>query len=354
MRHLLLILFFVSGPLYLSAQQVSGDSILASERAIDRPITMHKGQLRSTGGYGLNFISRRYDIRGESVDLAEDGIANSIRHRFAVDLRYGVNDYIQINTAIGYSTETVRQKTDYIVPSGPEPMVSHDVTRRYTGLEDLYVGVDLRAPLKTRKVDVAVALGLTLPLSPFEQEKPKHSFQSAEGQADAIHQFIYRYEYPRGTGITVARLGSFIKYRTARWAFSGRVDYAHGLKEGSGVEWRHQLNDDGTFDYRRDTFTYRLADSFSYYGELEYQAGRWLDVFLNASGHTAYRGWTSSQEDLKVATPYETSWVVSPGAEIMVTPRWWVRGRIDFSVAGKSFEAPLSTHVSAMYNVFPF
>jgi hypothetical protein len=145
-----------------------------------------------------------------------------------------------------------------------------------------------------------------------------------------------------------------LKYRMNKWAFSGRVDYTHGLKEGRSVAWRHQLNNDGTFDYRQDTFTYRLADSFMYYGEVEFQARRRLDIFLNVSGHTAYRGWRTTQDDLKVATPYQSSWVVTPGAEILLTPKIWLRERINFPVAGRSYEAPFSLETSLLYNVFPF
>jgi hypothetical protein len=97
-----------------------------------------------------------------------------------------------------------------------------------------------------------------------------------------------------------------------------------------------------------------MPDSFSYFAEAEYQPLPWFDIFLNVSGYTSANGWTSHQDDLKVALPDQAFIVVSPGFEIIVTPRLWLRERIDFSVAGKNYEAPFSFQTTVIYNFFPF
>jgi len=228
------------------------------------------------------------------------------------------------------------------------------VLREYSGLEDLFLGLDLRAPFKTRKIDLAVTLGVSLPLASFEPKQPEHTFEFVDEGGTTMNQFTYRYYYPLGKGITIAHLGGMVKYRTSQWAFSTRMDYQHGLKDGKSFEWRHQLNSDDEFEYRQDPFTYRLPDSFTYVAEIEYQPLPWFDIFLNVSGYMASKGWTSSLEDLKIALPEQSFTMVSPGFEIIVTPKLWLRERINFSVAGKSYEAPFGFQTSVIYNFFPF
>ena len=332
------------------AQTIPGDSLLANERAIDRPLTLHAGQLRLTGAYGLAILSRRYDLYGDAMSLNDEGLS-STRHRLLFDIKYGVNDFIQVNIANAYSKNVVRERTQYIAMD-PDPVVSHDVVKNHSGTEDLYVGVDMRAPLKTRKVDIAVTLGATLPTASYEPTVPEHSFESTRRDGDQIHKFTYRYHYPQGKGVTVASAGTMIKYRLAKFAFAARVDYAHGLTDGKSYEWRHQLTDDGTFEYRKDPFTYRLPDTFLYFAEIEYQPIPRLVVFAGGYGHTAFRGWTSSEEDLKVAVPYQNSWMISAGAEIIINRRLWVRERITLPVAARSYDAPVSFETTVMYNLF--
>ena len=120
----------------LAAQVSPGDSLLANERAIDRPLTLHEGQLRLTGAYGLAILSRRYDLYGDAISLTDAGLS-STRHRLLFDIKYGVNDFIQVNFANAYSRNMVRQRTQYIVPIDPDPVVSHDVATDDAGIEDL-------------------------------------------------------------------------------------------------------------------------------------------------------------------------------------------------------------------------
>jgi hypothetical protein len=351
MKKFLLCLFLFGHAATSTAQTLAGDSILAAERSIDRLITLHARQLRITGGYGLDIVSRRYQENGETIRLRDEGFS-SVRHRISVDLKYGINDFIQVNAAIGRSMNVLREKTHYITPASPEPVVAHQVLKKYSGLEDLYLGVDLRAPLKTRKVDAAITLGAHL--AAYEPAQPDHTFVAVQEDDEDVHRFTYRYNNRMGTGVTVARLGGMIKYRAAKWAVAARADYQHGLKVGKSFEWRHQLNHQNSFEYRKDPFIYQLRDALSYFAEVEYQPLTWLDFFLNASGYTSRDGWTSSEQDLKIAMPDQTHFVLSPGVEVIVTPRLWLRGRVNFSVSGESHEAPLAFQTSLMYNVFPF
>ncbi len=351
MKRLLLSATLLAAPFFTMAQTLSGDSILANERSIDRPITLHARQFRITGGYGLSIIARRFDGNAESVRLRDEGLA-SIRHRFNVDIKYGINDFIQLNAAIGHASNVVREQTRYIFPINEEPTIVQDVLHEYKGIEDLYVGLDLRAPLRTRKVDIAITFAATFPVANAVPDMPRHSFEAVEEGGFPYHKFVYRHYHSMGQGVMVGQVGGMVKYRSSTWAISARADYRHGLEEGQSHVWRHQL-DDGRFEYMKRPITYRIPDANYYFVEGEYQPLPWFDLFMIVSGHTAFKGWTSTADNLRVATPYQTSWVVSPGFEIIVTPRLWLRERINIAVAGKNYEAPLSFQTTMMYNFFP-
>lgn len=351
MRRLIL-LFVLTGTVTASAQKLPGDSLLANERSIDRPITVHDGQLRITGHYGFAEVSRAFDAYAEPVSLPN--VTSAVAHRFSLDVKYGLTEFVQFSAALARTQQVVREETIYIDPQDSDPVIAHEVINDHSGFEDLYIGFDLRAPLKTRRVDLMLIVGAHLPTSRFDAQQPDHSFRTSGTESEPVHHFTYRYKYARGRGITVARIGGMTKYRSRQWAISGRVDYEHGLVDGSGIEWRHQFEPGSGFEYRSIPYTFRLPDLFVYFMEVEYQARPSLDLFINCSGWTAFRGWMSSIDDLKVAIPYRTVLVCSPGAEVLLTPRLWVRGRANIAVTGKNTEAPLGVEATVMYNIFPF
>lgn len=347
------LLFLVAFPAALSAQKLPGDSLLANERSIDRPITVHRGQLRLTGDYRFSILSKEFDAAGELISLREAGSA-SISHRVALDVKYGLSEFIQLSASIARRQHRLSHRTEYIYPEDADPVISHQIINDHSGLEDLYVGVDLRAPLKTRSLDLALTVGAHLPTARFEARAPRHSFKSSGPDTDPVHHFTYRYYFPAGRGITVGRVGGMAKYRSRTWAISGRIDYEHGLVDGNGIDWIHQFDTESGFEYRRVPYTYRLPDSFAYFLEAEFQPRPWLDIFINGSGFTAFHGWISRMDNLKVAIPYRTVVLCSPGAEVLITPRLWVRGRVNIALAGKNAQAPIGFETMIMYNVFPF
>lgn len=348
-----LLFLVIAFPLLLEAQRMPGDSILSHQRSIDRPITLHAGQLRFTGAYDVTLHARRFDATGETVSLRDAGIA-SVRNRYTLDVRYGITPFIQFTAAIGATGHVIAQRTEYTDADEGDPAMSHRIERKYSGMDDLFLGVDLRAPLKTRKLDVAIALGALLPTARSAPPRPEHFFEVSQQDGNPMHRYIYRYHNPPGYGVAIASVGGKAKYRTARWAFSSGVDYRHGLEDGVTIEWRHQLTSDGMFEYRKIPVTYRLPDSFDYFAEVEFQPSPSVDLFVNASGYTAYRGWTSRQDDLKVAVPYQTVVICSPGVEILITPRLWLRERLDIALAGKNSNAILGAETTVMYNLFPW
>lgn len=345
-----LLFFFVFLPFGLAAQRMPGDSILMHERSIDRPITLHAKQVRVTGGYDLSILSRRFDQTGEVINMRDEG-SSSVRNDYSLDVKYGVTDHVQLTAAIAATRQVISRETEYLTPR-VDPGAAHDVQNSYSGMRDLFLGVDVRAPLRTRKFDVAVSLGAYIPTAPSGSQKPRHTFRAVTQDGSPLHQYSYHYHDAPGYGIVVGIIGATIKYRTSLWAFSSGVDYRHGTETGSGYAWKHQITSGGEFEYRKEKRTYRLPDAFNYFAEIELQASRRLNLFVNGSGVTAYDGWVSNADDLKVAVPYRTIILISPGVEILLTPKLWLRERLDLSLAGKNHEAVVALQTSIMYNFF--
>lgn len=340
---------FLLIPLVLPAQRTPGDSLLMHERSIDRPITVHAQQVRVTGGYEISILHRRFSHTGETVNMRDEGSA-SVRHHYSLDIRYGITDNIQFTAALAATRHVVRHEAEYLAES--EPMVFHEVENNYSGIRDLFLGVDLRAPLQTHRFDIALALGAYFPTARSASQQPDHSFRTSTRDGSAVHQYKYRYHDPPGYGIIVGSIGARMKYRTRQWAFSSGVDYRHGAKTGSGSAWRHQLASNGNYEYRKENLAYQLPDAFNYFAEIEFQASRRLDIFVHTSGFTAYDGWVSNADALKVAVPYQNITLISPGAELLLTPKLWLRESIDIAVAGKNHEAIFSLQTTLVYNFF--
>jgi hypothetical protein len=332
--------------------QTRGDSLLATERSIDRPITLHKGQIRATGAYSLSVISWRFDNLGNANSLRDEGLS-SFRHRFGLDIKYGLLEFIQLSAFTYHSSRTVRDQTRSIFPINPqaEPSVSLNRLDFYRGIEDITAAVDFRAPFKTRKIDVAMTIGISLPVAEHNPDKPSHTISYSEDGQSSRYDIVYRYNYNLGNGVSLLHLGGMVKYRLADWAFSARLDYRHGLKDGSSYQWTHQLVDYETFEYRQEPFIYRLPDTFEYYAEIEYQSLPWFDLILNVSGYNGQNGW-KTDGPYRVGIPDATLIMVNPGVELIVTPRLWFRQELQFPVYGKNYEGATTFHTSLIYNFF--
>jgi hypothetical protein len=349
MKALFTIAFFL--PLWLSAQ-TKGDSLLSTERSIDRPITLHKRQFRLSPAYSLAVIAKRFDEFGDSHKLRNEGLS-SFKHRFAIDIKYGVSEFIQLSTSFSHVSQTVRDQTRRIIPdnSTSEPLVNENRLYNYTGLEDVIVTLDLRAPFKTKRLDIGLTTGISMPTAKYKPDRPSHSIEYVEDDLLPRFNFVYRYNDNLGKGVSILHVGGMIKYRLQHWAFSARMDYRHGLSDGDSYRWKHQLIGYETFDYRQENFRFRLPDTFDYYGEIEYQALPWFDLIMNVSGSHGQNGW-QTVGPYKVEVPDATLIMLNPGVELIVTPRLWFRQELQIPLAGKNVEGALTFYTSLLYNFF--
>ena len=329
--------------------QVSKDSILINERSIDRPLTLHKGQLRITGGYSLGIITKRFDDSGDVIRLSDEGLS-SVRHTMLLELKYGVLDFIELQALLPYQSQTEREQSSFIFGS---PDVYTNELREYNGMEDIFVGLNGRVPLKTKKIDIALLTGISLPTAKREPDKPTHEAFREDINGFEVLNVDYHYNYNQGNGVPVIQLGGWFKYRMPNMAFSAQVIHRHGLETGESYDWISQLDDDDNFEYQKDPYTFQLPDRLNGFVEVEYQPRPWLNLIATVSAFTATKGWIE-EDGAKTAVPDATLISCSPGLEILITPKLWLRQRVQIPVAGENHESALTFFTTISYNFFPF
>lgn len=329
-------------PLWCCAQ-TPRDTILAAERSIDRPLTLHKGQLRVEGGYGLSAITRRFDSEGNKIHLRDEG-RSFVQHQWLVDIRYGLLE----NLTLSFSTNLRRQseRTEQVLN------VSEDVTglfeiKHRRGLEDPLLSLSARAPFTSSALDIILTGGIYLPISKHEEQEPKHKLEDV-----GYRSIVYNYNQKWGNGVLIGVVGGNLKYRAVNTAFTGTFLYSHPFGATDNVRWQHQLVND-QFQYQRQSYQYQLPNRMNFSVEVEQQLAPWFVLSAILAGEKTAGGWNEIN-GVRYAWPDQQFFSVNPGYEILVTPKIWLRQRIIFSVSGQAADAPFSIYTSLVYNFFPF
>lgn len=341
-RFTLVLLFMSSISL---AQRLKRDSILLYERAMDRPLTMHKGQLRTTSVYGLSLYNKRFNDQGNTVRLIDEGFVK-VSHTFSLDVRYGLSDFVQFTTQIAFKQENQRGN-EFVIVNDYDPSVVVQNKVETTGLEDLLIATELRAPFTPKNIDVVLFMGATLPTAKAEPSQPKHTVRN-DVDFNAI---TYHYRNHWGQGVPCITAGLRSKFRAKNWAYSVSGEYWHPTKEGNSKSWKHQLYG-LNFTYYESEYTYALPRRFNFAGEIEHQPLPWVAVSLGGDVTKYAKGW-STISSRKVQSNEARLISMSMGIELLVTHQLWLKQRFLFSLAGENQFAPFIIYTSLTYNLFP-
>jgi hypothetical protein len=341
MKNKLTIVFF-SLSISLCAQSQK-DSLLMKERSIDRPITLHRGQFRIEGGYGLSAITKRYDSEGGVIKLRDEGLSY-VRHAWYVDLRCGIVNNLTLQLSSSYKRQS--QRIEDVITTDAFSVTRLFEIQKKNGVEDLLIALSARAPFTSKSLDVVVTGGAYLPIGKDEDSRPEHKIIEDVGFRD----ITYHYNKTWGSATIIATMGGLIKYRTDNYAFTGSVMYNYPLSESEGINWQHQLIGN-EFDYQSQGYTYQLQGSYNFLIEIERQLAPWFDLSIMVAGESTFGGW-DELNGVKVTRSTSNLYTFNPGYEILVTPKVWLRQRIHVTLAGKDNEAPFSISTSLVYNFF--
>jgi hypothetical protein len=329
--------------------QVSKDSLLANERAMDRPVNVHGGQLRVTGGYGFRSITKRYNMDGEGEGLKEDGFAYARQNSF-LEIKFGILESLQFTTRIQSHSALVRNKQVFLVGyptyENATSIYSHQQIR---GLEDLYMGLDFRLPLKTRKLDLMLSAGSFLPTAKSKEPQPENSLKEGD---DGDWEVIYRDIVPLGNGTPAVGVGGTVKYRLKNMAFTFSGMHYHGMsKEVDGVDWTYQIDENESFEYRSEIYKRGVPDRLNVMAMVEFQASPFFNVFFQAEHFRASKGWRE-WEGGKI--PHDNFMVTAAagGFELIITPRIWFKETVEFPLNAENTDTGLRFLSVLSYNLF--
>ena len=111
-RVLLLTVFSIHAQVNSNNQDPIG--ILLNERVIDRPVSLHKGQLQTNAFYMFDFFTKSYDNNSVKSNLRDQGIASAM-HSYLFNINYGILEHIQLTIAMSYTSTTQRTYDKYYI-----------------------------------------------------------------------------------------------------------------------------------------------------------------------------------------------------------------------------------------------
>ena len=351
MRYYLLLFCILLTGLALNAQTLN-DSILVNERKIDRPLTLHRGQLQFNPAYEISIISKEFDNNSKSINLADLGTA-SVLHKYCFELNYGILDFFQASIALRYAKRGERHEPEYIY-IGNLDNPEFEITRfdDYKGFEDLYAGAVVKLPFKTQKLEIALSQGMYIPLFSSNPQAPENSI-SFPLDSQTTTTIIYHNNHKIANGSKAIKIGASAIVRPFNnFSISAKLNYSCPLSESESIRWIHHLNG-SDFVYDDIPYKYLICNTLDYELNLAYQAITWFNVSLSWYHERTSSGW-SEITGFRIGNLETKLSLLSLGYEIKATSKLWITEFIDISISGKNQLAPYSIYLGISYNLFPF
>ena len=343
-KYLLLSSIFFGGYIPYSYCQVTDIYSILTERYVDRPINVHKGQLQINSGYRFSILNKKYDVQGDKIDLAKDGAA-AVEHLIPLDIRFGILEYVQFTTKINYARTGIRERNTWIF-SG-DNMISIDELNEYKGMDDLYVGLDLRAPFLPSNLDWTLSGGLFIPIVDHQPDQPKH-IQHILTLATDYTQISYYYKNKYNSGVLGGSIGTAFQVSTTKFAFILSGNFSSCLKDGESITWNSRIIDDN-FSYYTEGYEYNTGQQLDLTALFAYQVIDWFAAtgtftMMNGSG-----GWTTGTGK-KIGLREESLMTAGIGYEILTSPNLRIFQSISFPVKGENILGPLVINTGLSVN----
>jgi hypothetical protein len=329
---------------YQSPAQDADSYSLLTERFVDRPINVHRGQLQVNTGYELSVLNKKFDPEGKVVNLAKDGSA-AMQHLFPFNIRFGLLEHLQLSAGINYARAGIRERNIWII--GYDAEVNIDELNEYKGLDNLDFGLSFRAPFGSKRVDWTVYGNISLPVFDHKPDQPNHSINTAQ-LATTYTQLSYYYRNKYGSGIPIGILGTSFRFNTPGFSAILNGNFSTGLKEGESILWRSNL-EEHEFRYTQEKFSYEEGQQVDYAVMFAYQAIDWFAVILSVHGTNSFGGW-SNVTGKKVGYRSENLIAGGLGYEIMASTNLRIFQSINIPFAGKNTMGSLIIHTGISLN----
>ncbi len=326
----------------LSAQETDVYSLL-TERYVERPINVHRGQLQVNTGYELSVLNRKFNTEGKAINLAKDGSV-AMQHLFPLDIHFGILEHLQISVGMNYARMGIRERNIWI--AGYDTELSIDELNEYKGPDNLKLGLSFRVPLGLEYMDWTANGSISLPVFNNEPDPPDHTIFTPFSATTT--QISYYYKNKFGSGILTGAFGTDLKINTSNISVILSGNFTAPLKEGTNIQWRSNLIDN-KFEYYTEEFNFKCGQQIEYSALFAYQAIDWFALQLFIDGINTYGGW-SDVTGKKVGYRPENLIAGGFGYEIMISHRMRLFQTIDIPIKGKNIMGMFIIHTGISLN----
>ncbi|UCH15762.1 MAG: hypothetical protein JSV22_07285 [Bacteroidales bacterium] len=323
--------------------------VLLNERVVDRPVSLHKGQLQINSFYLFDLFTKSYDNNSVKSNLRDQGTASAM-HNYLFNLNYGILEHIQFTIGMNYTSTTRRTHDKYYIISDDNYIKENEITE-IKGFEDIFIGSLVRLPFNINFFDIGISLGVNLPTAKYRADRPEHKIESIPGYTNSF-SINYHNIYPAGKGVPAILFGLQGKFRTSRMAVNLYSDYLMSGKEATNIYWQYRV-ENSSFHYQSEEYIYMPDNLFSLAINIDYQAFPWFDIFGGFYLENTFGGWNEKYGPR--ISNYETGLnFVFIGFEIQATPHVRFYQKAGQTISGKNTIGPVSFQTGISYNLFPF
>jgi hypothetical protein len=346
MKRLLFFLMILI-PVRASAQQVDINTLL-TEPFVDRPLTLHRGELQVEAGYLFRNSGKQYNRDGKVTSLSKEGVA-SLLHAWHLKVTLGILEFVEITAGASYLNTSV-PKPDLVIGNSPSVGYISEIDEM-SGFEDPYLFITTRIPWEFKTLDWSFHAGLSLPVAAYKPDQPEHTIYPSNPGGGSF-ELNYLYHSNPGKGVPGYFYGSEIKYRHDRLALMLNASFSSVLKETESRYWQSRLYS-GQFNYREVSYVYKLGYKvdLSLFGC--YQLYPWFVIQAGADHERAGGGW-SEITGQRVANPDANLTHVFAAYEIQVSTHIRLQQSLRIPVMGKEHTADFGFFTSLSYNLIPF
>jgi hypothetical protein len=331
------------------------DNGFRPERYIDRPLTIHNKNFEFAFGYQFGSLSSVYDQGGQSLSLADAGIAAS-NQTCDFQFTYGITERIQIQALISYYKYV--KTTNEVIQAG----IGYKTTESYgiknsVGLLDPNIKLNYLILGNERKLSLSLGAGFTLPVAKYKPDIPEVDISGPEN--NPTYQFVYKYH--NGLGTAAYNLNMALKYRFGNISADEFLSrFIARLYTNFNIAPEAILTNDwySVFDVQNpDAFTFQPLYMNHQEGQwlenklyVDYQAFNITSFFVGACYRNYFHGWNQINS-LKILEndADETSLLI--GAHIQASPKLRIDELIVKPVSGKNMESFFVCQIALIYNI---
>ena len=319
---------------------------LLTEPFIERPVSMHKGQLQFNSAYQISISGGYFEDNLEKTNLQEDGAA-VIGHKSFLNLNYGLFEYLELGAEMNYFKQGIRNTTLYYLDIY-ETVTITELTEN-KGFEDLILSGTFRLPNNWKVFDMALSAYYLLPVSKDVPDKPEHSIESIVNESQ--YTIISLKETIRnGQGVPSYGLGSEFKLRFSNFAISGAGSFMVPTKEGLNLYWDQEIVDE-EFIYEEIEYSFMPMSRLNANLNIHYQPNGWFHLFGGLNMISRRNGWFERKE-LKYAYPEVMFYDFTTGFEIQIAPRIRMIEIMKFPLGGQNSYSSFSIFTGVSFNLF--